>query len=155
MSVKYKGATKRCCYGACKNDFRRITSKSMKSYFFIKFPKPCISYRHGLLDCGKRKHINMCRQCKKSELWVKYCRRADDGLKSIDHVTKDTYICSLHFHGKNGPTEAYPNPIDHAKSNNATIVSIFKKIKTHVIIKSRRKVWNNVCSITKIALKYS
>ena len=60
-----------------------------------------IKYRHKLINSGERKHINSCIQCKKSELWVKCCRRADLGLKTIGNVTKDMYICSLHCHNKN------------------------------------------------------
>ena len=131
MSVKNKGATKRCCYRTCKNDSCRILPENEQSFFSIKFPKPCIKYRHKLINSGERKHINSCIQCNKSELWVKYCRRADVGLKTIGNVTKDTYICSLHCHNKNGPTEAYPNPIDHTKPKNATKVSSLKKINIY------------------------
>ena len=29
----------------------------------------------------------------------------------VQNVTKDTYICSVHFVGGNGPTDDYPDPI--------------------------------------------
>ena len=40
------------------------------------------------------------------ELWIHSCSRADDFK-----CTKDSYICSLHFVGENGPTDIDPNPV--------------------------------------------
>ena len=42
-------------------------------------------------------------------MWVHACGRK--GF-TIDKITKDTYICSLHFVGGNGPTEEDPDPIN-------------------------------------------
>ena len=61
----------------------------MKGVFFIPFVKP-------------RKQREKC------ERWVMACYRGDF---SIDNVNKDTYICSSHFVGGNGPTEDHPDPI--------------------------------------------
>ena len=116
MAMKNKGASKRCCYCTCKNDSHRISPKDEQSFVFIKFAKPCISYRHKLINCVKESISIFVLSVKKSEQWVKYCRRADEGLRTIENVTKDAYICSLHFYNKTGPTNAYPNPIDHMKS---------------------------------------
>ena len=40
------------------------------------------------------------------ELWIRSCSRPDDFK-----CTKDSYICSLHFVGENGPTDKDPNPV--------------------------------------------
>lgn len=114
-----KGATKRCCFGVCKSDSR---SKSFKddNYYFIGFPKPCLDYRRRYINCprhSRQSHIKNCIKCTKSELWVKSCGRADGRFKSLEHVTKDTYICSLHFEGESGPSAEYPNPIKLNKQN--------------------------------------
>ena len=47
----------------------------------------------------------------KRERWIRACHRGD-GFVS----TKDSYICSLHFVGENGPTNEYPDPISAVKS---------------------------------------
>ncbi|XP_033221845.1 uncharacterized protein LOC117176010 isoform X2 [Belonocnema kinseyi] len=54
----------------------------------------------------------MCEACRKCNKWVKLCGRKDSKFKSIRNVTKDTYICSLHFFGDSGSTEEYPDPIE-------------------------------------------
>ena len=45
------------------------------------------------------------------ELWTRSCRRADDFK-----CTKDSYICSLHFVGENGPTDKDSNPVSATAS---------------------------------------
>ena len=45
---------------------------------------------------------------KKTERWIYLCGRKD--FTSIDQVTKDTHICSLHFVSLSGPTEDHPEP---------------------------------------------
>ena len=45
-------------------------------------------------------------KCKK---WLHACGRPADF--NMQKVTKDTYICSLHFVGNQGPTEENPDPI--------------------------------------------
>ena len=57
--------------------------------FFIRFPKP---------------HLDRA----KAERWVNACRR--DGF-TVASVKKDTYICSLHFIGEDGPTTETPDPV--------------------------------------------
>ena len=52
-----------------------------------------------------------------AEKWVQPCGKKlvhACGRKdfTIDKITKDTYICSLHFVGGNGPTEEDPDPIN-------------------------------------------
>ena len=83
--------TKHCCYGDCKSDSRTLESNS--NIYFIGFgngfPKPKVDLE----------------KCKR---WVQNCGRK---YFTIDNVTKDTYICSLHFVGGNGPTDEHPDPI--------------------------------------------
>ena len=45
-------------------------------------------------------------QNERRQKWIKACHRADPFV-----CTKDSYICSLHFVGGNGPTEEDPDPI--------------------------------------------
>ena len=82
-------ATKHCCYGVCDSDSRYSDRDRMKNVFFISFPKPS-------------RDLQKCRR------WIQSCRRDNFG---IENVTKDTYICSLHFVGGNGPTDDNPDPI--------------------------------------------
>ena len=81
--------TKHCCYGVCRSDSRYGHTDRMKKVFFIRFPKP---------------HLDHAR----AERWVNACRR--DGF-TVASVKKDTYICSLHFIGENGPTTEAPDPV--------------------------------------------
>uniref|UniRef100_A0A8C6SJG8 THAP-type domain-containing protein n=2 Tax=Neogobius melanostomus TaxID=47308 RepID=A0A8C6SJG8_9GOBI len=81
--------TKHCCFGVCRSDSRYGHRDHMKGVVFIPFPKP----RRALEKC---------------ERWVRACKR--EGFKA-ENVTKDTYICSLHFVGGKGPTLENPDPI--------------------------------------------
>ncbi|XP_045161347.2 uncharacterized protein LOC123526320 [Mercenaria mercenaria] len=83
------GATKHCAYGTCNSDSRYPERAEMRDVFFIRFPKP-----------GK--------DFEKCQRWVKACCRV--GFDET-WVKKDTYICSLHFVGGNGPTDLHPDPI--------------------------------------------
>jgi hypothetical protein len=84
-------ATKRCAWGTCKNDSRypgrMIKNSNGDPIAFIHFPG---AKRNG----------------EKRERWIDACRRGDSFI-----CTKDSYICSLHFVGGNGPTSENPDPI--------------------------------------------
>lgn len=95
LSVR-KGTTKRCCYGVCKSDTRYKSFKT-NTYYFINFPKPCLEYRKKVINSSTKIHIKTCQKCSKCDSWVKKCGRSDRGFKSIDDVTKDTYICILSY----------------------------------------------------------
>lgn len=107
------GTTKRCCYLKCRSDTRCKAFKSLTEhlYYFISFPKPCYEYRRNLVKTTREQHIILCSQCAKCDLWVKKCGRRDGRFEIIDHVKKDTHICSLHFKGESGPTALQPDPI--------------------------------------------
>ncbi|XP_041858672.1 uncharacterized protein LOC121650918 [Melanotaenia boesemani] len=81
--------TKHCCFGVCRSDSRYSDREHMKGVFFIPFPKPG-------------------REPEKCQRWVRACKREGFTEKN---VTKDTYICSLHFLGGKGPTIDDPDPI--------------------------------------------
>lgn len=85
--------TKHCCYGTCQSDSRYSDREHMKGVFFLPFPKP-------------KKDLEKCKK------WVHACRRA---AFTTNSVTKDTYICSKHFVGGNGPTPENPHPIPATK----------------------------------------
>ena len=52
-----------------------------------------------------------------------------DGKGGLLHVivvcTKDSYICSIHFVGGNGPTNQYPDPIPAVASKEKVRLSVF------------------------------
>ena len=88
--------TKKCSWGTCKSDSRypdRLKRNSSgNEVFFLHFP-------------GAKYHNA------KRERWITACHRGDGFV-----CTKDSYICSLHFVGENGPTNDYPDPISAIKS---------------------------------------
>ena len=121
VSVR-KGANKHCCWGNCKND-SRYPDKLPPGTFFINFPQ-----------VGKVKEKNTQwknnqekKKTEKAKVWAHKC-----GRKDFDHtkITKDTYICSLHFHGGKGPTEDNPEPILATLSSNEVVKCSRKKRKT-------------------------
>ncbi|KAM9773113.1 lethal(3)malignant brain tumor-like protein 2 isoform 2-T2 [Syngnathus typhle] len=81
--------TKHCCFGFCRSDSRYAHRDHMRGVFFISFPKP-------------RRNKEKCIR------WVEACKR--QGF-TVENVSKHTYICSLHFVGRNGPTSENPDPI--------------------------------------------
>ena len=61
--------------------------------FFIPFPKKKYN-----LEVSKR--------------WIRLCGREDFNLEK---VTRNTYICSMHFVGGNGPTDDHPDPFSASR----------------------------------------
>ena len=61
----------------------------MTGVYFIPFPK-------------------IARTPVKCRLWLKACAR--EGF-TVANITKETYICSLHFVGGKGPTHDHPDPV--------------------------------------------
>lgn len=109
---RYKGATKRCVYRGCKSDsrFKRPT----ENYSFIRFPQPCLSYRKGWNT--SEYHIQQCQICRKSLECVRFCQRVDGRFHSLEHVTKDKYICTLHTENRVNPFPVcQANPVIHQR----------------------------------------
>ena len=46
---------------------------------------------------------------------------------------KDSYICSIHFVGGNGPTKEYPDPMSAIASKGKVSLSVFPSIILSVI----------------------
>ena len=69
----------------------------MRDVFFIPFPK-------------KKYNMEICKR------WIRLCGREDF---NVEKVTRNTYICSMHFVGGNGPTADHPDPFsaNQTKSN--------------------------------------
>ena len=86
METKRSKTTKHCAYGRCNSDSRYADRPEMKDIFFLCFRKP------------KSNFVK----------WAKACSRM--GFDE-SRVTKDTYICSLHFVGGKGSTPDNPDPI--------------------------------------------
>lgn len=88
--------TKRCAYGTCRNDSRYPQSWKRNSnddpVKFFHFP-------------------GAVRQNERRQRWITACHRGDSFV-----CTKDSYICSIHFVGGNGPTKQYPDPISAVAS---------------------------------------
>ena len=91
-------STKHCCWGECKTDSRYPDKwpKSLKEMeksgkkVFIPFPKPS----QGIEKCKR---------------WIVSCSRQFFTEKSI---TRNTYICALHWPGEKGPTVEFPDPLE-------------------------------------------
>jgi len=66
----------------------------------------------------------------KCKRWVNACRR--EGF-NLSNVTKDTYICSLHFVGNKGPTVDHPDPIPATATDRQVGVPAF--ICTYTLVK--------------------
>ena len=90
-------STKHCCWGECKSDSRypeklpeslREMQESAKK-IFIPFPKPS----QGIDRCQR---------------WITACSRKHFTMNSI---TRNTYICALHWPGEQGPTQEFPDPL--------------------------------------------
>ena len=87
--------TKHCCWGECKTDSRYADKwpKSLKELeesgkkVFIPFPKPS-------------------RDMAKCKRWLVACSREFFTEKNI---TRNTYICALHWPGEKGPTAEFPD----------------------------------------------
>ena len=90
-------STKHCCWGTCNSDSRypERLAKPLKELeaagkkAFIPFAKPS-------QDIGK---------CKR---WINACSR--EGF-DISKITRNTYICALHWVGEQGPTAEHPDPL--------------------------------------------
>ena len=90
-------STKHCCWGTCNSDSRfpdklheslkEVLELGMK--IFTPFPKPS----QGIERCQR---------------WVNACCREDF---SINKITRNTYICALHWPGQRGPTDEFPDPL--------------------------------------------
>ena len=90
-------STKHCCWGTCNSD-SRFPDKLHKSLremlelgmkIFIPFPKPS----QGSERCQR---------------WVNACSREDF---TINNITRNTYICALHWPGQRGPTDEFHDPL--------------------------------------------
>ena len=96
-------STKHCCWGECKADsrYREKWPKSLKVVeesgrkVFIQPPKPS-------------QVIEKCRRC------IVACSRQ---FFTENNITRNTYICALHWPGEKGPTKELPDPL---KSNFST-----------------------------------
>ena len=108
-------STKHCCWGECKTDSRYLDKwpKSLKEMeksgkkVFIPFPKPS----QGIEKCKR---------------WIVSCSRQFFTEKSI---TRNTYICALHWLGEKGPTVEFPDPL---KAN-------FTPAQAHRVSSKKRK----------------
>ena len=96
-----------CCYGTCTSDSRYNHREYMKGVRFIRFPKP---YNQGKM----RKHdpVREKEQNERCKRWIHACGRPTSGPNAftIKNITRETYICTKHFVGGNGPTEEHPDP---------------------------------------------
>ena len=85
---------KQCAWGTCRNDSRfphlQNKNKNGDPLKFFRFPAP----KRWKEAAERRKR------------WIVACHRGD-GFE----CKKDSYICSLHFVGENGPTPEHPDPI--------------------------------------------
>ena len=94
FSLYVENMVKRCAWGTCRNDSRfphlQNKNKNGDPLKFFRFPAP----KRWKEAAERRKR------------WIVACHRGD-GFE----CKKDSYICSLHFVGENGPTSEHPDPI--------------------------------------------
>ena len=104
---------KRCAWGRCKTD-SRYPERLIKGGKVINF--------HPFPSEKKFKE--------RRELWIRSCSRADDFK-----CTKDSYICSLHFVGKNEPTDKDPNPVPATASiEKRFVIYVYTSMSTIYIL---------------------
>ena len=90
-------STKHRCWDECKSDSRYPDKlpKSLKELkesgkkFFISFPKPS-------------QDIEKCKR------WLVACSRE---FFTVKNITRNTYICALHWPGEKCPTAEFPDPL--------------------------------------------
>ena len=99
-----KGATKHCCWSVCNSD-SRYPERLPPETSFIRFPKPR-NVKDNMTEWQKHQEQL---KTEKSKIWLHACGRQE--FNDVSQIKKDTYICSLHFIGGNGPTEINPNPL--------------------------------------------
>ena len=111
---------KHCCWGVCKTDSRYNMPEGVT---FHPFPKPG-RIKDGMTELQKRE---IRKKHKITERWLYLCGRKD--FTSIDQVTKDTYICSLHFVSTSGPTDEHPEPFLASLTEEQKESRLRKKLK--------------------------
>ena len=99
-----RGGTKHCCWGKCNSD-SRYPERLPEGTYFIRFPKPG-KITETMTDWEKEQARL---KTEKAKRWQYLCGRSD--FQTIEKITKDTYICSIHFVGGKGPTSDNDEPI--------------------------------------------
>ena len=94
---------KHCCYGICTSD-SRYPEKLPKGTYFLNFSKPG-KVKEGMTKWQKDKQAQKTERAKR---WIHVCGRKD--FHSITQITKDTYICSLHFTSLDELNDLFPEP---------------------------------------------
>ena len=82
------------------------------NFYFIPFPKPCLQFRwNETKEKRLQDHTRKCKECEKSDKWVKFYGRRNDKFNLINKVRSYTPICSLHFVGEAGPQNNIQMPL--------------------------------------------
>ncbi|XP_015179715.1 PREDICTED: uncharacterized protein LOC107068131 [Polistes dominula] len=103
-----------------------VVNHSWRIYIILLVSRSLVSNIVENLSNQQKRNIKICPKCAKCDLWVKRCGRGDDRFEVIDHVNKDTYICSLHFEGESGPTTEYPDPVSCVNKKLSNKVKVTK-----------------------------
>ena len=84
-----------CCWGQCANDdkYNKESSKRPRQEFISTKWIPWPKNNESVLK------------------WIKAC--STENLTTPEQITRSKRICSLHFVGGNGPTEAFPDPVPY------------------------------------------
>ena len=110
---------KRCAWGSYNSDSRYLERLKRENGGTVNF----ISFANAKMHKERRK------------AWIRTCCCGDNFV-----CTKDSYICSLHFIGKFGPTEENPDPI--TTSTSAEKVSLFGDLLKMRYFTTLHKVYN-------------
>jgi hypothetical protein len=125
-------STKHCCWGKCNSDSRyeEKLHKSLKEVkasgqkIFIPFPKPS----QGIEKCQR---------------WINACARKHFDIAKI---TRNTYICALHWPGEKGPTAEFHDPLKATfKPKEVKITSAPKRKASKDRIEPTNKKKKSIC----------
>ena len=94
---------KHCCWGTCTMNTWYSLPNNIK---WIPFPKPG-KFKDGMTELEKKA---IKKKQEKTKRWIYLCGRKD--FTSIEQVTQNTYICSLHFVNKIGTVDENDEPIN-------------------------------------------
>ena len=85
---------KHCSWGNCTTDSR--------------YPKRWPDSLKKLEESGRKVFIPFVKPLEKCRRWIVACSRK---FSTEQNISRNTYICALHWPGESGPTEEYPNPL--------------------------------------------
>ena len=121
-------SNRHCCWGTCTSDSRRRDNLP-EGVKFLPFPKPG-KIKNGMTELEKDQAR---KRTEKTKRWIYLCGRKN--FTSIDQVSRNTHICTLHFDSLSGPNDDNPEPFmagltEKEKESKSRVVKINNYIST-------------------------